>query len=138
MSAVDDWQTLPTPDRESAPYWRGLAEGRFLLQHCRSCGHWTWPARPICSHCHRDDLDWTESPGTGEVYTWVITHQPYAPDLAKLTPYPVVLVRLDEQEDILIPGRYVGKADLAQGLRVRVRTERATEEIGLLTWDADD
>jgi hypothetical protein len=49
----------------------------------------------------------------------------------------VALVRLDEQADILIPGRYIGKADLIQGLRVRVQAERATSEIGLLTWNDD-
>jgi uncharacterized protein len=134
MSAVDEWRTLPTPDRESAPYWQGLAGSRFLLQQCRSCGRWTWPARPICSHCHGDELEWTESPGTGEVYSWVVTHQAYAPDLAELAPYPVALVRLDEQSDILVPGRYIGEAALAQGLRVRGCFERVNDEVGLLLW----
>jgi uncharacterized OB-fold protein len=137
VSALDEWRTLPTPDRDSAPYWQGLASGRFLLQHCRNCAHWTWPARPICSHCQLDELEWTDSPGTGAVYSWVITHQAYAPDLANLAPYPVALVRLDEQDDILIPGRYVGEAELAQGLQVRVRFERVSEEIGLLLWGND-
>ena len=130
-------RTLPAPDRDSEPYWKALAEGRFLLQRCRNCGRFTWPVRPICSGCHGSALEWTESAGTGEVYSWIVTHQPYGPDLAELVPYPVALVRLDEQDDIMIPGRYVGVADLAQGLRVRVRTEMATEDIGLLTWDAD-
>ena len=67
----------------------------------------------------------------------MVTHQAYAPDLAKLTPYPVALVRLDEQDDILIPGRYVGEAELVQGLRVRARFERVSEEIGLLLWGDD-
>jgi hypothetical protein len=125
---------LPTPDRDTAAYWRGLADGRFLLQRCTDCSHWTWPARPICSSCHGGNLAWTESLGTGDVYSWVITHQVYGADLASLVPYPVALVRLDEQEDILIPGRFVGSSELAQGLRVRVQTEVATEDIGLLTW----
>lgn len=137
MNGVDEWRTLPSPDRESERYWRALAEGQFLLQRCRNCRYWTWPVRPICSHCHGGDLEWIESPGKGEVYSWVITHQAYAPDLAKLIPYPVALVRLDEQDDILIPGRYVGEVELAQGLRVRAQPERATEEIGLLTWNVD-
>jgi hypothetical protein len=67
----------------------------------------------------------------------VITHQPYGPDLAQLVPYPVALVRLDEQADILIPGRYVGDVALCQGLRVRAHGEVTTENIGLLTWDAN-
>lgn len=135
MSDVDDRRTLPTPDRDSAPYWQALAQGRFLMQRCRSCGRWTWPARPICSGCHRFDLEWTEPSGQGEVYSWVVTHQPYGPDLARLVPYTVALVRVDEQDDILIPGRYVGAREIHQGLRVTARPEAATDEIGVLTWD---
>lgn len=127
---------LPTPDRESAPYWQALAEGRFLLQRCRTCSHWTWPARTICSGCHRFDLEWTEASGGGEVRSWIVTHQPYGPDLAALVPYTVALVRLDEQDDILVPGRYVGAAEIHQGLRVAALAEPATDDIGLLTWDA--
>jgi len=125
---------LPTPDRDTADYWKALADGRFLLQRCVECSNWTWPARPICSSCHGSDLEWVESRGTGEVYSWVITHQPYGPDLATLVPYPVALVRLDEQDDLLIPGRYVGSSELTQGLRVKAQTEVAAEDIGLLTW----
>jgi len=127
---------LPTPDRGSAPYWQALADGRFVMQRCRRCTRWTWPARPICSGCHGFDLEWTEAGGGGEVHSWIVTHQPYSPDLAALVPYAVVLVRVDEQDDILIPGRYVGTVDIHQGLRVRARPEKATDEIGLLTWDA--
>jgi uncharacterized OB-fold protein len=70
------------------------------------------------------------------VYSWVVTHQPYGPDLARLVPYTVALVRVDEQDDILIPGRYVGTTEVRQGLRVQARPELATDDIGVLTWDA--
>ena len=127
---------VPIPDPDSAPYWTALAEGRFLLQRCRACERWTWPARPICSGCHSDDLDWVESPGTGEVYSWVVTHQPYGPDLARLVPYTIALVRLDEQDDILVPGRYVSDETIHQGLRVQAVPERVSDEVGVLTWGA--
>ena len=137
MAELTERRTLPTPDRDSAPYWAALADGVFLLQHCLDCAHWTWPARPICSGCHGDRLAWEQSHGTGEVYSWVITHQPYAPDLARLVPYTTALVRLDEQADILIPGRYLSDSvEIHQGLRVRAVPERVTDEIGLLNWEA--
>jgi hypothetical protein len=134
MTNLGDRRTLPTPDRESAPYWRALAEGRFVMQRCRVCGRWTWPPRPICSGCHGFDLEWTEASGSGEVYSWIVTHQPYSPDLAAIVPYTVALVRVEEQEDILIPGRYLGASQIGQGLAVRMQTEPVTEDIGLLTW----
>jgi uncharacterized OB-fold protein len=125
---------VPTPDRDTEPYWKGLAEGRFVLQRCRTCGRWTWPARPICSGCHGFELEWTEAGGGGEVYSWVITHQPYGRDLAELVPYTVAQVRLDEQADILVPGRYVGTTEIRQRLRVQARPEPATDDVGILTW----
>jgi uncharacterized OB-fold protein len=128
---------LPVPDRDTAVYWQALADGRFLLQQCRDCSRWTWPPRPICSFCRGNDLEWVESTGSGEVYSWVVTHQAYGIDLAALVPYTVALVRLDEQDDILIPGRYVGAIDICQGLRVRALPEAASDDVGLLTWDVD-
>jgi hypothetical protein len=137
MTESTERRTLPTPDRDSAPYWAALASGTFLVQHCLDCGRWTWPARPICSGCHGDRLVWEPAQGTGEVYSWVITHQPYGPDLARLVPYTTALVRLDEQADILILGRYLSDAvDIHQGLRVRAAPERVTDEIGVLNWEA--
>ena len=130
---------LPVPDRDSAPYWEALAGGRFLLQRCRSCGRWTWPARPICSGCHGEDLAWEEPSGGGEVYSWVVTHQPYGRDLVDQVPYTVALVRIDEQDDILIPGRVLGSeaggdVEVHQGTRVEAVPKPATDDIGVLLW----
>jgi uncharacterized protein len=128
--------TIPVPDRDTAPYWAALAQGRFELQRCRDCQRWTWPARPICSGCHGDNLAWEEPSGTGEVYSWVVTHQAYGADLVRLVPYTVALVRLDEQDDILIPGRFVSDSEIHQGLRVRAAPEPVTDEVGVLNWEA--
>jgi uncharacterized OB-fold protein len=136
MTDVAPRRTVPVPDRDSAPYWAALADGRFALQHCRDCGRWTWPARPICSGCHGDHLEWEDAQGTGEVYSWVVTHQPYAPELVEAVPYVVALVRVDEQDDILVPGRLRSDAEVHQGMRVRVAPERVTDEIGVLHWEA--
>jgi uncharacterized protein len=137
MAEVAPRRTVPVPDRDSARYWAALADGQFLVQQCADCGRWTWPVRPICSGCHGDDLAWRAPEGTGEVYSWVVTHQPYAPDLVDLVPYTTVLVRLDEQDDILIPGRLVGEVEAVQGLRVRAAPERVSDDVGLLVWQAE-
>jgi uncharacterized OB-fold protein len=53
------------------------------------------------------------------------------------SPSTVVLVRLDEQPDILIPGRLVSEVEVRQGLRVRAAPEAITEDVGRLNWQAD-
>jgi uncharacterized OB-fold protein len=127
---------LPNPDRDSAPYWAALAEGRLEVQQCDDCGHWTWPPRPVCSGCHGESLTWRPACGTGEVHGWVVTHQVYAPSLAPLVPFTVVLVRLDEQPDLLVPGRLLSDVEVHQGLRVRAVPTAVGDDLGTLEWEA--
>ena len=47
-----------------------------------------------------------------------------------------LLKRLDEQDDILIPGPLLSDVEAHQGLRVRAAPERLTDEIGQLNWEA--
>ena len=133
---MSDALVLPNADRDSEHYWAALANGRFEIQQCSDCGHWTWPPRPVCSFCHGESLDWQPVKGTGEVHSWVITHQNYLPSLAPFMPYTIALVRIDEQDDILIPGRLLSPVEVRQGLRVRGAPERLTEEVGVLHWEA--
>jgi uncharacterized OB-fold protein len=132
---MTDARLLPLPDRDSEHYWAALAAGRFEVQQCLDCGHWTWPPRPICSFCQSDRFSWQEVAGTGEVHSWVTTHNVYSPGFARLVPYTTVLVRLDEQADILIPGRFMSDGEPNQGLRVRARAEEVAEGIGELSWE---
>ena len=134
---MDDRSMMPVPDRDSMPYWAALAKGALQLQHCRDCGHWTWPPRPICSGCQGESLAWEPVKGTGEVYSWVVTHEAYAPEFFALVPYTVALVRIDEQADILIPGRLLSNGAVYQGLRVRAAPEQLTDEVGRLNWEVD-
>lgn len=137
MTQVEPRRSVPVPDRDSAPYWGALAAGRFELQHCRDCGRWTWPARAVCSGCHGENLAWEQVSGAGEVHSWVVTHQIYAPEFVELVPYTVVLVRIDEQDDILIPGRFLSDVEVRQGLRVRAVPEPITDDVGQLHWIVD-
>jgi uncharacterized OB-fold protein len=126
---------IPTPDRDSVPYWAALGAGRFEIQRCADCGNWTWPPRPICSGCHGENLRWEEASGTGEVHGCVVTHQVYGPSFVALVPYTVVLVRLDDQPDLLVPGRFVSDVEAHAGMRVRVVPTKVAEGLGVPDWE---
>jgi uncharacterized OB-fold protein len=79
-------------------------------------------------------LEWKPVKGTGDVYSWVVAHRAYTPDFATLVPYTIALVRIDEQHDILIPGRLISNGAVRPGLRVRAAAERLTDDIGELSW----
>jgi uncharacterized OB-fold protein len=82
-------------------------------------------------------LSWREVAGTGEVHSWVTTHNVYSAAFAQLVPYVTLLVRLDEQADILIPGQFRSVVEPYQGLKVRARPEPLTDQIGELSWEVD-
>jgi hypothetical protein len=67
----------------------------------------------------------------------VTTYNVYAPAFASLVPYVTVLVRLDEQADILMPGRFLSDVEPHQGMRVRAIPAKLTDELGELNWEQD-
>ena len=97
----------------------------LLVQTCDDCGRLRWPARALCNRCGGLDWSWLQSAGTGRVASWMVSRHVF--DASRPVPYTVVLARLDEQDDILIPGGYDGPAD---GSRLAIdRPVRAVFEI---------
>lgn len=130
---------LPVPDRDSAPWWEALTHHRLEVQHCQTCSHLRWPARALCSQCGGLEWNWAPVSGRGSIVSWLVNRH----DFGGLYPSPstAVLVRIEEQHDILIPGAWDGAPDgsgLAIGLPVEVRFEDLDgpdgEKVTLLRW----
>jgi uncharacterized protein len=98
-------------DADSAPWWEALQRHELLIQRCRNCARLRWPARAICNDCHCADSSWISPVGSGTIASWTVTHRPGNDK------FVVALVRLDDQDDILIPGYIDGPADGA-GLNI--------------------
>jgi uncharacterized OB-fold protein len=126
---------LPQPDRDSAPYWAALREGRLELQRCSSCRVWRWPARAICHRCRSFAYSWEATDGRGRIASWVVTHQAFAPGWEKALPYVVVSVALDVAPEVQLLGNLVS-GEPAPGLPVRARFQSASGEVTLLQWEA--
>ena len=112
---------VPHADRDSLPWWEALARHEFVLQRCAACEAWRWPARAICNRCASFDWRWEPAGGRGTVASWIVTRHAFLPGFE--APYAVLTVRLDEQEDLLLPGSFAGAADdaaLAIGAAVTV------------------
>ena len=92
----------PVADRESAPFWDGLAARRIVLQACPACGRHRFPRMPSCPYCGEPGGTDVVVPGTGRVYSWVRVHRLLSgrtgadgdADDSEL-PYAVVTVTLD-------------------------------------------
>jgi uncharacterized protein len=140
VSTVRADRPLPVADRDSAPWWAGLAEHELRLQRCHDCATLRWPPRALCNRCGSLDWSWVAASGRATVASWIVNHHSFSDAFA--APYAVVLARLDEQDDILVPGAYGGAPD-GRGLRVDQRVVAAfddlavpdgTDPVALLRW----
>lgn len=129
---------LPMPDIDSAPWWEGLRSRELLLQRCKACHRYRWPARAICNDCSSFDVMWVRAGGRGTIASWTVTHQS-RPEVE--VPYVVVLARLDEQSDLLVPGgcSFDDAGRLEVGAAVQVGFEDVIDENGVqgtvLRWE---
>jgi uncharacterized protein len=125
---------LPHPDRDSQPWWDALARHEFVVQRCTQCRTWRWPPRAICNRCGSFASEWSAVSGRGTVAGWIVNHHAFSADAA--SPYAVILVRLDEQDDCKLVGSFTGAVGaLRAGLPVRAVFDDVAEGVTLLSWE---
>ena len=122
---------MPTLTRESQPYWDGLREGRFMLQHCAACGKVRHYPRPVCPHCFSMDSEFKPAPLSGTLHTWTVCHHPFNFFFKAQSPFIVALVDMDAGVRINAPLRGVAESDLKIGQKVTLAFEPVTQEITL-------
>jgi uncharacterized protein len=130
---------LPVPDRDSLPWWHGLGRHQLLVQRCGSCARLRWPPRALCGQCGSLEWEWQPTSGRATVASWIVNHHAFGDAFA--SPYVVVTARLDEQDDILVPGGYEGRSDgdgLVMGAALTAGYEDVEDDGGrswtLLRW----
>ena len=123
-----------SPDRDGQPYWEAAEDGYLVLQRCGDCDAWRWPARAICNRCHSFEARWERVSGRGRIVSWVVTHQPFAPDFRDRLPYVVASVALEEQSDLVLLGNLL-EGEPSPGLPVRAVFPVSPEGVRLLQWE---
>ncbi|MGE4238991.1 MAG: Zn-ribbon domain-containing OB-fold protein [Ramlibacter sp.] len=87
---------VPREDAESAPFWRAVHEGRFVLPTCGDCGKRHFYPRALCPHCRSLNVKFAPAAGQGTIYSYTVNRQPAGAEFAADVPYVVALVTLDE------------------------------------------
>ena len=111
-------------------YFGALAEGRFEIPRCNSCGKHHFYPRLCCPYCGSQDLQWVAPSGLGQVYSVTIVRRADGD-------YTVVLIDLEEGPRRM--SRVVGMPveQVRIGLAVRARID-ATEDGPLLVFTAQE
>jgi uncharacterized protein len=121
---------LPRVDTLTAPFWAAAKQGKFLLQHCPSCGDIRFPPGPVCPKCLAGNQDWIEASGNGVIESWIDMHRAYWDGFKGDLPYRVCLVRLEEGP--VIVSSLVDKTEnIRMGAPVRVVFDAVTEDVTL-------
>lgn len=97
----------PLPDEDTEGFWRATAEGRLEICRCRDCHRWLQPPLELCPSCW-GETTFEPVSGRGELYSYIVVHQPAIPGYREDLPYTVGLVELEEQAGLRLPARIVG------------------------------
>lgn len=118
----------------NAPFWSAARQHRFAMPRCAGCGELNWPPKPVCPECLRplSPEDWTEIPGGGEIWSFVVYHRPFHPNFAQAVPYNVAFIKLDAGP--IFVSNVLGSNDLTIGQRVEACFDDVTPEVTLVKF----
>ncbi|QLL07683.1 Zn-ribbon domain-containing OB-fold protein [Mycobacterium vicinigordonae] len=114
-------QSGPVPYASSAvsgEFWAGCRSRELRYQRCPVCGVANFPPTEYCRECLSGELQWAQSGGVGEVYSWTVVHRPVTAEFEP--PYAPAIVTLDEGYQMLTNIIGIAPERLAIGMRVTV------------------
>ncbi|MGW0589448.1 bifunctional MaoC family dehydratase N-terminal/OB-fold nucleic acid binding domain-containing protein [Streptosporangium sp. NPDC002607] len=122
----------PAVNADTAFFWEGAAEGELRIQKCADCGELRHPPGPVCPSCRSAARTYLTASGEGEVYSYVVHHNPPVPGLG--TPFVVAVVELPE--GVRIVGNVVDcvPSRVGIGMPVRLTYRQMDDELILPMW----
>ena len=112
----------PCSTRDFDFFYRGLEEGKLLVQKCTGCGQLRGLPSPGCGHCGSLDWEPVALSGEGEIYSYVTHYHPPLPGFA--VPHPMAVVAMDEGVRLLGAMDGADPAHLSIGQRVKTQFVR--------------
>jgi len=85
----------PRRTDETAPFWDACAQGRLVVPRCTACSELIWYPRRTCPTCGNSGVEWIETRGVGEVYSYSIIRKGSGP-FRDAGPYVLAIVELSE------------------------------------------
>ena len=88
---------VPDNDSEFGGYFEAARQHRLVVKKCTACGLLRFPPGSGCPWCTSLDWTWQQVSGKGTIYSYEIIAHAIQPGFRDFTPYPVIIVELDEQ-----------------------------------------
>ena len=125
---------LPMPfiDEDNRPYWEACKRHEMVMQKCSDCGKFRFPPHVMCPYCNSFRSEWPKVSGKGHVFSWIVVHPPVLPVFKDRTPFPVVLIELEEGTRLVSHLLDCGAEETEIGMPVELDSfEDVSEEIAL-------
>ena len=122
---------FPYIDEDSAPFYEGAKQHKFMMFRCKKCGAWYWPKTYCRNHDNESmfgNMEWAEASGKGKIFTFGIVHEVFHPGFKDDVPYVFAMAEMDEGP--MFGSRVVGcePYDVKIGMPVEVVYEDVPEE----------
>lgn len=120
----------PQADLDDAAFWRNCAERKLRFQRCAACGAARHPPGPVCPKCQSTQVEWTDAPEIGEVFTFTIVHHPSHAAVKAAVPYNIMVVDYPELGHVRVVSNIVDAApgEIRIGMKVRLVWEQQQGE----------
>lgn len=107
-----------------------FTSGKIVVQECQACGTVQHPPEEVCNNCLKREFNYRETNGKGEIYSYIVVHNPPSPALAGVVPYAVVLVTPEEYPHVRILGNVVNRKpnEIKIGQKVQAVFEEIDDE----------
>jgi uncharacterized protein len=122
---------MPTPTRETAPYWEGCRQHQLRIQRCSECNHYQFFPRVYCSKCFTDKIEWIGATGRAKILSFTVVRRPVSPAFADEVPYVVALVTLEEGPQMMTNIVGCAPEEVAIGMAVEVTFEDWSDTISI-------
>lgn len=116
-----DESTRIAVDPATQPYWEGGKAGKLLVARCGHCGSFRMPPLPFCAHCHSQAIDWVESSGKVELYSYTVCQKKGKGDDPGFQYIPA-LVEVPDSGRVRLTGNLLGlkPTDIRIGMALEV------------------
>lgn len=136
MALHPDYPLPDVDDPVMRPFWEGARAGKLMQQRDRRTGRVHWPPKPLYWK-GGGRLEWFEASGRGEVYTYVVAHEPFLPAFRHLLPLVLVVVALAEGPRIVGYMVNCRPEEIRFGMKVRVAFAPLTDRVALPVWEPE-
>ncbi len=143
---------VPENDTEFLGYFEAARNHQLVVKRCNACHLLRWPPGSACPWCMSPEWTWHEVSGKGTIYSYEIIVHSIQPGFRDFTPYPVIVVELDEQRGAptehealrmvanLVDGSMQAEAEENVAIRKRVQVvfQKISDEFTLPQFQLSD